>query len=155
MKVTDLMIGDWVNYRPGWINEETGKVEWESHDEGFPVKIEFLYFCHGEGFVQYNDGENDGIEAADYELFPIPLTPEILEKNGFHYTNEHTLNGADTYILRLEQRGFYFKITIKLNDYFALDSYDDRVYRLVEISTGKWYVHHLQHALRLCGIEKR
>lgn len=90
---------------------------------------------------------------CDY-LEPVPLTAEILEKNGFHYTNEHTLKGADTYILRLEQRGFDLKVTIKLNDYFALDSYDDRVYRLVEISTGKWYVHHLQHCLKLVGIKK-
>lgn len=89
----------------------------------------------------------------DY-LDPIPLTPEILEKNGFHYTNQHTLKGADTYVLRLEQRGFDYTITIKLNDYFALDSYDDRMYRLAEIETGKWYVHQLQHALRLCGITK-
>lgn len=100
-----------------------------------------------------NKEQFDGGIWCDF-LDPIPLTPEILEKNGFHYTNEHTLKGADTYILRLESRGFDLKVTIKLNDYFALDSYDDRVYRLVEISTGKWYVHHLQHALRLCGIDK-
>ena len=100
-----------------------------------------------------DDNQFDGGIWCDF-LDPIPLTPEILEKNGFRYTNQYTLKGADTYVLCLEQRGFDFMITIKLNDYFALDSYDDRMYRLAEIQTGKWYVHDLQHALRLCGIEK-
>lgn len=100
-----------------------------------------------------DDNQFEGGIWCEY-LDPLPLTPEILEKNGFHYTNDHTLKGADTYVLRLEQHSFDFTITIKLNDYFALDSYDDRVYRLAEIETGKWNVHQLQHALRLCGIDK-
>ncbi len=90
---------------------------------------------------------------CDY-LDPIPLTPEILEKNGFQYTNGHTLKGADTYVCHLEQDGFSYTLTIKINDYFAFDSWDDRVYRLAEIQTGRWCVHHLQHVLRLCGIDK-
>lgn len=128
----DLMIGDWVIV----------------YEKSMPVKakVEGVF-----GKMATVLGCQRIVEKSFVE--PIPLTPEILAKNGFHYTNEHTLKGADTYILRLEQRGFDFTITIKLNDYFALDSYDDRVYRLVEISTGKWYVHELQHALRLCGIE--
>lgn len=141
MEVTDLMIGDWVNYRPGWINEETGKVEWQSHDEGFPVKIEFLYFCHGEGFVQYNDGENDGIEAADYELFPIPLTPEILEKNGWQY-----VNGNPCSVFQLKNQEGYISIYSCIKGHFE-----------IQIS-GLWYViqfvHQLQRVLRFCGIEK-
>lgn len=89
-----------------------------------------------------------------FEVEPIPLTPEILEKNGFKYTNNHTLQGSDTYRLRYEQNGFDYTITYKLNDWFAVDSYDDRMYRIFEIETGRWCVHQLQHALRLCGIEK-
>lgn len=100
-----------------------------------------------------DDNQFEGGIWCEY-FDPIPLTPEILVKNGFKYTNNHTLKGADTYVLRLDQRGFYFTITIKLNDYFAIDSYDDREYRLVQIETGRWSVHHLQHALRLCGIDK-
>lgn len=136
MKANELMIGDWVQCRDEF-NEVTGPYEIDliSNDE-----IAFK----GEVFARVF---NNSIE-------PIPLTPEILEKNGFRYTNQHTLKGADTYVLCLEQRGFDFSITIKLNDYFALDSYDDRMYRLVEIQTGKWYVHDLQHALRMCGIDK-
>lgn len=89
----------------------------------------------------------------DY-LEPIPLTPEILEKNGFKYTDNHTLQGADTYILRYEQNGFDYTITYKLDDWFAVDSYDDRTYRIFEMETGRWCVHQIQHALKLCGIGK-
>lgn len=125
------MIGDLVNYRPGWINEETNQVEYES-GTGFPVRIEMLYYSHGEGLVQYNDGENDGIEAAEYELFPVPLTDEILEKNfpeptdGITWYPEDGGFNCHTYIPKCEINAFgLFK-----------------------------YVHQLQHALRLCEIEK-
>ena len=125
------MIGDLVNYRPGWINEETNQVEYES-GTGFPVRIEMLYYSHGEGLVQYNDGENDGIEATEYELFPVPLTDEILEKNfpeptdGITWYPEDGGFNCHTYIPKCEINAFgLFK-----------------------------YVHQLQHALRLCEIEK-
>lgn len=95
----------------------------------------------------------DGGIWCDY-LDPIPLTPEILEKNGFKYTDNHTLQGSNTYILRYEQNGFDYTITYKLNDWFAVDSYDDGTYRIFELETGRWHVHQLQHALKLCGINK-
>ena len=131
INVKELMIGNLVNYRPGWINEETNQVEYEC-GTGFPVRIEMLYYSHGEGLVQYNDGENDGIEAAEYELFPIPLTPEILEKNfpeptdGLTWFPEEGGFNCHTYVPKCEINAFgLFK-----------------------------YVHQLQNALRLCGIEK-
>ena len=131
ISVKELMIGDLVNYRPGWINEETNQVEYES-GTGFPVRIEMLYYSHGEGLVQYNDGENDGIEAAEYELFPVPLTDEVLEKNfpeptdGITWYPEDGGFNCHTYIPKCEINAFgLFK-----------------------------YVHQLQHVLRLCEIEK-
>lgn len=140
MRAEDLQIGDWVICTYLSINK--------------PVKVmEIKTVSDEELKVVINYNGTPLVFSRTY-IDPIPLTPEILEKNGFHYTNQHTLKGADTYVLRLEQRGFDYTITIKLNDYFALDSYDDRMYRLAEIETGKWYVHQLQHALRLCGITK-
>ena len=78
---------------------------------------------------------------------PIPLTPEILENNGF----EKEIVGGDTY--------FTLDDIVLQNDYefgfdfgrFYRDSEDGFV--LVGIITIK-YVHQLQHALRLCGIDK-
>ena len=128
MKANELMVGDWVM------------------DGGVAARVTSLT-C--DGIIETTHSISN-IEVVE----PIPLTADILEKNGFQYTNCHTLKGAGTYVLRLEQRGFDFGITIKLHNYFALDSYDDRMYCLAALQTGKWYVHELQHALLLCGIEK-
>lgn len=100
-----------------------------------------------------DDNQFDGGIWCDY-LDPIPLTPEILEKNGWKNISTHTLKGCDTFRLCLEQRSFDYTLTLKMRDYFRLDSYDDRVYTLCEVNFGFKYVHELQHALRLCGIEK-
>lgn len=87
-------------------------------------------------------------------LNPSPLTPEIMEKNGWKDISDHTLKGCETFRLHIEQRSFDYTLTLKMRDYFRLDSYDDRVYTLCEVNFGFNYVHELQHALRLCGIEK-
>lgn len=152
MRAEDLQIGDLLRVNRDGLCIKKGTVVTVRGIDGsnnFPEKgLYGVADCRPLDESQFQGGI-----WLDY-LDPIPLTSEILEKNGFHYTNQHTLKGADTYVHRLEQCGFDYTITIKLNDYFALDSYDDRMYRLAEIETGKWYVHHLQHALRLCGITK-
>ena len=69
---------------------------------------------------------------------PIPLTPEILEKNGF----EDTIGGAfwiSTSCNLLWKDG-------KLQNFCREE--DDEVYIPCE------YVHELQHALRLCKVDK-
>ena len=125
LQAKDLQIGDWYAFH------------------GHP------YQCTASDIASLAECEEKGTPT---DISEIPITPEILEKNGFHSTNEHTLKVANTYVLHLERRGADYTITIKLNDYFALD-YDDRMYRLAEISTGRWDVHHLQQALRLLGIK--
>lgn len=154
MKTNELMIGDWVNYRPGWIDEDSGKVVYES-GTGFPVRVEFIYNCRGgEGLIQYNDGENDGIEAAEYELFPIPLTSEILEKNGFIKVRDFLweIRTQDTCI-KYEWHG---KIMLEITNKLTRKDKYGRC-NIAAFTVG-WmddmFVHELQHALRLCGIEK-
>lgn len=76
------------------------------------------------------------------DLEPIPLTLEILEKNGF--VRELSDCGIDysseVYKLRIIRRRNDEGWTIYAN-HFGLDKKD-------------LFVHELQHALRLCGIEK-
>jgi hypothetical protein len=75
------------------------------------------------------------------EIVPIPLTPEILEKNGY------------------EDCLCYFECEELYPHSFATIYYEDGVYyfgdevgfiKTLEIK----YVHQLQHALRLAGVEK-
>lgn len=128
MKANELMLGDWVYNNVA--------------DITFQVYPQFFSQWHNQP------------EQFKAIIHPIPLTPEILEKNGWKDISTHTLKGCDTFRLRLNQRSFDYTLTLKMRDYFRLDSYDDRVYTLCELNFGFKYVHQLQHALRLCGIEK-
>ena len=147
--VKELSIGNWVNYRAGWEDEETGQIVHES-GTGFPVKIEMIYFCQGEGLVQYNDGyQNDGIEACDYELFPIEITPEILEKNEWKVRIDN--RNPKMWIAFLEENAAV------IHD-GGLD--EDKMFVIInsdggEIRFAYRYVHQLQNALTLCGIENK
>lgn len=119
MKAEELMIGDYIMFNKNiYIIEEISKKGW-------------VHLIH-------NDGSECRVElSSDYILdgiTPIPLTAEILEKNGFNETfwgGEWTNNKVDF-------------ILIEHNDGF-------RVTNTNIVLSG---VHQLQHALRLCGIEK-
>lgn len=77
--------------------------------------------------------------AVLYEA--IPLTPEILEKNGFKkYNGLYRLDIAE---------GVFVNADFKSKEPFV--SVHNTCYRATPIC---WYLHQLQHALRLCGIEK-
>lgn len=71
------------------------------------------------------------------EFTPISITPEILVNNGFQQisTNKY-VSGQVTIAIFVEE----FLITIKSGG--------------VRVMITIKYVHELQHALRLCGIEK-
>ena len=75
------------------------------------------------------------------EIEPISLTPEILEKNGFEYfhKNYSSLSYDHPFKLKMtnwpDENGLGGLWTIS---------------NIIEIR----FVHQLQHALRLCGIEK-
>lgn len=83
-----------------------------------------------------------GITLVESHLLnPIHLTPEILEKNGFELQRDKSEIGTlDTYWLGSELGAFRIH---RLNN-------GDYQFGLAKIK----FVHQLQHALRLCGIDK-
>lgn len=116
----DLMIGNWVKNDLGEIQQVV-----EIHDD---KKI----------MLAYND-----FYSAD-ELEPIPLTPEILEKNFQEF-----LPGIN---LMYKLKGPYCAMNEDGQWVFGLvrvDGENSTRYPLVKIS----FVHQLQNALQLCGIE--
>lgn len=132
MKANELMIGDWVYNTHNKQNEQVEEV--------------------GSNCVMlaYND-----LYAFD-EIEPIPLTPEILEKNGFTGGKYKDYCG---FVFYLSADGFR-EIGLTM-------SYKDNILWCEKIKTNypnsfgdKYsihhldYVHQLQHAMRLCGIEK-
>lgn len=71
MKVNQLMIGDWVMPRIWGADSEPNKI----------VGIQYNSY-RGKDYVDWVDCEVwDELNMDDIK--PIPLTPEILEKNGF------------------------------------------------------------------------
>lgn len=128
MKCTDLMIGDWV------------------YCEGQPTPENVTIQTIAEDGVWFNGSNYEG--AASYDrIFPIPLTPEILEKNGFVQNprsksrRSHQICTDSVYISWWRGR-----LNILFKPFIGHSTNHVNV-------DGK-YVHELQHALRLCGIEK-
>lgn len=147
MKANELMVGDWVGYLPTWENED-GSIGREGNPNN-PIicKVEMP----GSSGAQLYNGE-DNFDADDIELYPIPLTPEILEKNGFEKREVRILAGSKTHYCIVDD---YFELAI--NEY--TDSIWEVEYTNIEahfplIRNLVCYVHELQHALRLCEIDK-
>lgn len=124
IKISDLSIGDWVRMGGG------------------NLQIYHLTLAGDVyGYRRTNDSDT-GEEYYDGEIGdvqPIPLTPEILEKNGFVIVDE----SADFQLYGSPECSIFFtKGTVR--------------YRLEtpQASVVCWNVHQLQHALRLAGVEK-
>ena len=125
MKAKDLMIGDWV-YRLDCYDEVK-----ETRQNGI-IGLDNL-----RGLIGFS------------EIEPIPLTPEILEKNGWVYNNEdekffpQTWVGGGLMLQGADDCGYCIVVT---SDYDDEDT-NDTPFII-------FYVHELQHALRLRRIKK-
>ena len=133
MKISELSVGDWVIFRP---NDKVFITE--------PKFTETIARVVGIGrtdvCLEYN---NRGWMAVPLEcISPIPLTAGILEKNGFeelkdkswvgHNHHCHIQQHGSSWTLLSNKRGFY------------------RTIRFENLA----FVHELQNALRLAGVEK-
>lgn len=117
MKANELMIDDWV------YNKNIDK----------PMQVYPMMFS--QMFRQTPDATTE-----DYNIFPIPLTQEILENNGFVFM-------TGLWYLRTKERK-PIQIVFKDNNVITLSI------NATPVPIGLKYVHQLQHALRLYGIKK-
>ena len=125
LKCCDLMIGDYVIFDPNVFNNNED--EYEPTKEPYPCRIE--------------SGEQID-KAVNGCYSPIPLTAEILEQNGFVKFRDIFYRFA---VHIDEFNGFWFTLGSDFDGVFCLQS--NRFVRFA-------YVHELQHALRLCGVDK-
>lgn len=126
MKETDLMIGDWVRVKR---TQKIVKVK--------EVKQNCIYT------------EDNGYEYSEIE--PIPLTKEILEKIGFVIKKKWAQIGnfGDSPLIM-----WHFEDDAVLGDFkHELEVHQNDTGK-VHVHIPCEYVHELQHALKLCGIEK-
>ena len=141
MKVSDLMIGDWLF----------------PYNETEPRRVEHLKY-------QYEMSGKYDVVAFDKNPYtfnytgfckPVPITREILEKNGFVYRKD---SGA--FIVYAEES--YSNQTVEVTLFNVESEFRNIQLHICESNSPQEtmlhlmecnYVHQLQHALRLAGID--
>ena len=132
MNARELMIGDWVKII----------------DPKDPIK---QISCIDEylRIVDFWDDERLIVTSIN-NVLPIPLTEEILLKNGFEeddYYSRYTL-----YFDNRRVRSSSIEVVPQDEDWSEVEMTIRS--GMADISSIVEYVHELQHALRICGIEK-
>jgi hypothetical protein len=83
---------------------------------------------------------------------PVPLTPEILEKNGFIQDTNYPFRFFSPKVYKTRDIGVDF--TIKGFSFWMGDTISIACGNGSRINRLPCFVHELQHALKLCGIDK-
>ena len=154
MKATELMIGDWVIF------------------EDEPLKVQHVYNNGFDDVVAEitEDSLNEyGVceeirDVRSINCSPIPLTNEILEKNGWHFDltpYEKDLNECCG--MSIDKHWCYADTNINISLFLPitglemgrLEVHNHHLKRYLEFwICDTLYVHEMQHALRLCGLNE-
>ncbi len=121
LRAEELMIGDWVIV----------------YEKAMPVKARVDGVYGNNAFVL---GHPRTVENGFVE--PIPITPEILEKNGFERGSDNLFSYG---------RGMYVMMWSK--EHYSVGQIFGNWSAFVEFAEIR-FVHELQHCLKLCGIDK-
>lgn len=129
MKGKELMIGDWVQH---------------------PVYMGNLVACRVVGIsteitVEFETGARK-YEALEFAQ-PIPLTNKILELNGFDVSDGEVMR----YNFEENGQSFHFSLRQMYDKENKPKGYSFYAFNVLTIID---FVHELQHALKLCGIDK-
>lgn len=152
MKVSDLMIGDWVCYNaPNQYYTQVREIRFTTDgDLGF---IRGLRDTRDRLWTDANDSFVEDI------LSPVHLTQEILEKNGWVRTKYAygrdcmEIHGADKLPEGVDNALSMARWSIDKNyQYHFLDLY---MWKGSVMQHNVHYVHQLQHALNLVGLDKK
>ena len=132
MKANELMLGDYVTFK-------------ECQKDTVPTIIK-IWQINGDNDALVSIDNDDALDeiAIDEEIVGIQITPKILEKNGF---SQDLLNGHIFIFHEKYGEVIYYEYGPK----YGL-TIDNQLATIQDLKIN--YVHELQHALRLCGIEK-
>ena len=145
MKATELMIGDRVRVKMKVIDTESNPIryKWDYR------KIDVSYFHRL--YEGYDDFQR---------IEPIPLTPEILEKNGFVNDSSYDECVADGCFVTIQIWSYNTENVFISWDGITCNVVNDFGCPCEKIELHGLhyehdiYVHQLQHALRLCGLNE-
>lgn len=134
LKISDLSVGDWVQ-----------------NNYGDYVKVAGIW--QGSSFNYQVDIHRNGVIGTilPCNLHPIPITAEILEKNGW------STDGMYAFLRIDEHRHLeYYYHEHRLRKYYCgKDEWQNHA-KVTDITFAAhcYSVHQLQHALRLAGVDK-
>ena len=125
IKCRALMVGDWC-----------------CDKHGFPMRVTNVGDDYAYATFEGNEGDPWEFDDKDDQPQPIPLTPEILEKNGFIKVN------SQRYDYGYPDTDCYVKVNPKKNMIHVNGrNANSNLY-------SHSFVHELQRALRLCGLNE-
>lgn len=130
IKISDVSVGDWVQDMDGNYS-----------------KVEGIW--QGRNFSYQVDLNRDGVigTISSYNIRPIPITPEILEANGFVKNGGVYKWNDEEYDVFVCLKEFSHYVNVEeMDEQFATEG--------SRIEVSQLYVHLLQHALRLVGVDK-
>lgn len=132
LKISDLSVGDWV-YSD--LDEENMRV--------------VVIYGDNERIIAQNSSGRGANFPLDY-FSPIPITAEMLKKNGF----ARGQRGDFYHYLRLDKNRTLY-IHASTNGWRVEITYDTAgILRTTHLMPDMNSVHELQHALRLAGVDK-
>ena len=125
IKCRALMVGDWIT---------------DIH--GFPMQITTVGDDYAYATFEGNEGDPWEFDDKDDQPEPIPLIPEILEKNDFWIEEDD---------IRYHNES---EMWVHTDVDLTIEKFEGRLqcYEIPDMQFN--YVHQLQHALRLCGLNE-
>ena len=147
IKCLALMVGDWIT---------------DIH--GFPMQITNVGDDYAYATIEGNEGDPWEFDDKDDQPEPIPLTPEILEKNGWYYGLTSDEEDAEQCLggCHYDRHWCYDEGAGSISLIFPNDTdggeliIDDQSFNrhLNFVFCDTLHVHELQRTLRLCGLNE-
>ena len=143
LKISDLSVGDWVRDGNGIIAKVRGIENWSN---GYILNVQTV------------SGSICSLSATG--ALPIPITAEILEKNGFtRRSSEFPIYGYTTLLGKMLRTTTvslnhpYSYIACRIEDTSKELHEPDRITVGSSVDRNPIHIHDLQHALRLAGVD--
>lgn len=134
IRVEELSIGDWVQDKNGKYAQILGIENWS---DGYVLNVRI-------------NGVDVGCVSAS-SAHPIPITPEILETNGWRNDGMYAILRIDEH-LHLEY--YYHEYRLR-KWYCGIDEWANHAkVNDITFQAHCYSVHQLQHALRFAGVDK-
>ena len=136
IKCRALMVGDWC-----------------CDEHGFPMRVTNVGDDYAYATFEGNEGDPWEFDDKDDQPEPIPLTPEILEKNGF----ERGVITPSKFYRNIDNERLIF---CSYGSCYGLgyvhwnESNDADIMHRLEVQQPIMYIHQMQHALRLFGLDQ-